>query len=226
MRRIVIKNIKQEILLNDFVPYNIVIENSKYYYSLINTIINQINGVIDDEYVFYSDDAKFLNIKQESEIIYNPFDFSYNYKKLNNNINKYILSEIKKTQIYYDFNQLNAQITSYLEQIKEEIQLPITYNDSFEINDIIKVADFKYDFNEENILNKIVNYINILMEITDIKIIFLVGIKDILTYEEIKELYKEFSLKQLNLILIDSHVKYNKLLNERLIIIDEDLCEI
>lgn len=225
MKKIVINNIRQELILDNQIIYSLVIENQHEYYKLVTSLIGQINDTTEDELFHYSDGVNLLSISTNSEIIYNFFDLTYNYKKINTQITKYIIKQVKNTKTYFDFNELNSQIVLFLEKIKDEIGLPISYKDDFVINDIIKLADFNYNTEERDILTKIVNYINLLINISNIKIIFLIGLKDLLFEDELNILCKEFIHKQINLIFIDSNRKNYILKDEKIIIIDRDLCE-
>ena len=226
MTKIVIRGIKEEINFNNEQLNHLIVENPNYYYTIASSLINQVNDIPKEEYFYYTRNDKFMDFKRSVEIILSPLNFDYNYKKINLAINKYILSEIKQGNTIIKFNELNSKISSFLQEVKEEVALPIDFKDDFQINDLLKLSDFHYDYNQEKILNKTIDYINILIDVTNISLVILIGFNSVFSLSDFSVIDYEFKSKQVNLLFIDSYDKTEHTDNEKTIIIDKDLCEI
>lgn len=80
-------------------------------------------------------------------------------------------------------------------------------------------------YKDKEYLEKLLLYVDALVEFCDIKIIVLINVKSYLNREEFFELFKHARYMQVPLFCIESHETY-KLEEEKITIIDCDLCEI
>ena len=94
------------------------------------------------------------------------------------------------------------------------------------LEDLLKACNVKPLEIYQSFLEKIICYINIFTELKNIKFFVFIGIKDILSNEDLVALYKHCSLHKVGLLLLESYKKRELLPTERAIIITEDLCEI
>ena len=78
----------------------------------------------------------------------------------------------------------------------------------------------------QTLLEKIICYINLYVELKNTKLFVFIGLKDILTDEDLDLLYHHCALQKVCLWLIESTKKRPSLPQEKVVIITEDLCEI
>ena len=94
---------------------------------------------------------------------------------------------------------------------------------------LLKLGDFKIHVDNDDILDKFIKFLKVLTELCNCKIIFIVGLHNVFTIDEIKEVYKEVCLNKINIINIE-YQKFekisNKNYNEIVYIFDKDNCEI
>ena len=78
----------------------------------------------------------------------------------------------------------------------------------------------------ENLLEKIICYINLFVELKNVSFFIFAGLKEILNDEDLSLLYRHCELVKVGLLIIEG-VKQRELLPaERAVIITDDLCEI
>ena len=94
------------------------------------------------------------------------------------------------------------------------------------LEDLLKLCNVKPTKVYESFLEKLICYINIFTELKNIKFFIFIGLKDILSDENLILLYQHCALQKVGLLLIESSKKRNLLPMERAIIITDDLCEI
>ena len=93
----------------------------------------------------------------------------------------------------------------------------------------MKLGDFRIHVEEDDILEKFIKFLKVLVQLCGIKNIFVVGLHNVFTDEEIKEIYKEVCVNKISII----NIEYQQFSNisdknyiEKVYIFDKDNCEI
>ena len=93
----------------------------------------------------------------------------------------------------------------------------------------MKLGDFRIHIEEDDILEKFINFLKVLVQLCGMKIIFIVGLHNVFTDEEVREIYKEVCVNKISIINIE-YQQFNNLSNENykeiVYIFDKDNCEI
>ena len=93
--------------------------------------------------------------------------------------------------------------------------------------DFLKLASVKFAKTYESLEEKIICYINALIELKNCDFFVFVNLKSVLSDEKLLKIYEHCRLEQVGVFLIESEKKERPLLScEKAIIITEDLCEI
>ena len=97
------------------------------------------------------------------------------------------------------------------------------------MSSLLKIGDFKIHVENDDILEKFIKFLKVLTELCSYKIIFVVGLHNVFTKDEIIEIYKEVCLNKINIINIE-YQQFKNLSNEHykeiVYIFDSDNCEI
>lgn len=94
------------------------------------------------------------------------------------------------------------------------------------IEDTLKVCGVKPSKNYDTLIEKLVCYINIFIELKSVSFFVLVGFRDVLSDEDLIALIDHCKLNKVGLFFLESGKCRKRLQEERKIIITEDLCEI
>lgn len=220
--KIVNENIETIIELNKECFYSLVLENQVYYREFLNKIVKQINEK--EEFLLLYDKGEKLDFSKEVCFIESSFNMNIEEKKLSNYIQKDIVKNLKDID-KEKFNELVLKINEYLKEITFDYDINLNFNDNISINDFIKSYDIKADFDEENFLLTFINKVKSLRILINKNIFIFNNLHLYFTKEEIETIKDEMNKLEIYFINISSF-NLDLASNEKVIIIDKDLCEI
>lgn len=223
--KLVHPNLEKHLEFNENNINVLVLESPIYFRAFIEELNKQI--IYDEGNFILSENHKELKLSKNIELILDLFNFNFTNRKITNKI----IEEAKTIALDEDYFQRTLEIISVLEEymisLVDEFDYPIKNKEKIEIDDILKIFDFKIDEQDATWLEKIVAYLEVCQRFLDIKLFVLVNFKRYLTNEELKAFYKQVSYKNISLLLIEQNIREDeKFENEKIIIVDEDLCEI
>ena len=223
--KIINKNwqIKIEIVENTI--YTLVFENKKYYRENIKELISQHKG--NEGNYIYSNDNKEIAFEKSSYIITDIFNIDINSKKILTKIYNSLLKQIIDDTVEY--NELTTHIRVYFEKLIFNSSFEVEQGEEIDINSLLKLGDFRIHVEEDDILEKFIKFLKVLVQLCGITIIFIVGLHNVFTDEEVREIYKEVCVNKISIINIE-YQQFNNLSNENykeiVYIFDKDNCEI
>ena len=223
--KIINKNWQRQIVLEDNLIHTIVFENKKYYRENILELIRQHKGY--EGGFILSNYNKEVSFDKNSYFISDLFNIDINNKKI---ISK-VYGELLKNVVddIAEYNKITSYIREYFETLVFNNNLDLEYNDEIEANLLLKLGDFKIQFEESNYLEKLIKFLKVLVELCNIKVIFIVGLYRVFSVKEVEKIYKEVCLNKIIIINIESeyqNIKKSDYYKEILYIFDQDNCEI
>ena len=123
MKTLKIKNIDSLINIEAGNIENIIIENSKLYFSIVNSII-----IDDNDYLIYSIDNDNKDLEKYSLLITTPFDLNPNNKKILTALYKKIDKEKHILKINEELEIINYKIIKTLETISLDLNQNMNFN--------------------------------------------------------------------------------------------------
>lgn len=223
--KIINKNWQRKIEIEDNIIYTVVFENKKYYRGNIIELINQHKGN-EGSYILSSDNKE-ISFDKNSYIITDIFNIDINSKKVLTKIYNSLLKEI--IEDITSFNELSTNIRLYFEKLIFNSSLEIEQGEEIDMPSLLKIGDFKIHVENDDILEKFIKFLKVLTELCSCKIIFVVGLHNVFTKDEIIEIYKEVCLNKITIINIE-YQQFKNLSNENykeiVYIFDSDNCEI
>lgn len=201
----------------------IEILNKKYFYRLIKDLIEIENGIPTEDIIF-SNNNEIINLSGKINIITDYFQFNFDSKKYNNFITKYVANSINdngKDSIIKNLKNLNLSIKKEL----SKFDLPLSINNEETFENIIKSFKIVINNIDNDLLENLLLIIDIEKTFKINNIIVFVNLKQLLTNDELVELYKYAIYNEIKLIMIDSNYYENKLNYENKLIINDDLTE-
>ena len=223
--KIINNNWQRQIVLEDNLIHTIIFENKKYYRENILELIRQHKGY--EGSFILSDNNKEVSFDKNSYFISDLFNIDINNKKI---ISK-VYGELLKNVVddIAEYNKITSYIREYFETLVFSNNIDLEYNDEIEANSLLKLGDFKIQFEESNYLEKLIKFLKVLVELCNIKVIFIVGLYRVFSVKEVEKIYKEVCLNKINIINIESeyqNIKKSDCYNEKVYIFDQDNCEI
>ena len=210
MINIFIKAINQEIDANYGVT-NISIENTDYYRLLIYNINDQI---------ILSENNKEIDISKKTIVLSNIFDIDMNEKKMINLLYKHLENQVSEA-IKEKFVCLKNQIVNLIEEVSDNSELKLIYNEDIEIIKVFTICQLQFDcFDYKNYVESLLQYLNNLNYFTNIKIFITFGLMSFISNEELIKIKSELELYNITLINFEKFTK-EKMINY---LIDDDYC--
>lgn len=216
---------QRQIVLEDNLIHTIVFENKKYYRESILELVRQHKGY--EGNFILSNNNKEVSFDKNSYFISDLFNIDINNKKI---ITK-VYGELLRNALdnIAEYNKIISYIREYFETLVFNNNLDLEYNNEIEANSLLKLGDFKIQIVESNYLEKLIKFLKVLVELCNIKVIFIVGLYRVFSVEEVGKIYKEVCLNKINIINIESeyqNIKKSDYYKEILYIFDQDNCEI
>lgn len=223
--KIVNKNWQRKIEIEENTIHTLVFENKRYYRENIIELINQHKG--NEGSFIISKNSKEIEFAKDSHIITDIFSIDINSKKVLTKVYSSLLKLVVEDVSRY--NELSTNIKVYFEKLIFDSSLEIEQGEEIDMTSLLKLGDFKIHVDNDDILDKFIKFLKVLTELCNCKIIFVVGLHNVFTIDEIKEIYKEVCLNKINIINIE-YQQFKNISNENykeiVYIFDKDNCEI
>ena len=215
-------NIETPLILSDEFVQLLIIENPSFFYTTVCDLNKQFEGEIGN-YIF-STNNQIISPAKNGDIISNLFNFDLNDKK-NLTLLQKKLESIAFSEKIVNFNELSSKIIEFIAEVASLLPFTLEYNEPQPI-DYFKIAGVKFEKQYDSLEEKIVCYINALIELKKCEFFVFINLKSVLSDEKLKQLYSHCRAEQIGLLLIESGKLRPLLTQEKAIIITEDLCEI
>ena len=201
----------------------LIIENPKEFYKFVNMFDRSMTG--EESELNFLRDGKAISAEKEGCIICDPFHFDLNDKRVVNLLCKNLAELCRYGTTQFKLSEINTYIAQLFDELFESIPFSLT-SDEITIEDLLKCLNVRFEKTYETLIEKIICFINALVELKRCKFFVFVNLKSVLSDDDLSSLYHHCALEKVGLLLIE-HTKVRQLLNEeKAIIITEDLCEI
>lgn len=206
----------EEVHLNE-----LIIESPTFY----RQIIKNLSASLDD-CNYFTLDGKTLRAKH-IDFISNPFLLNFNDKKVITTLLKLLVKQSTSESFYNETNSFKSYIIKYLDKLiyAENFNFEVETDPDFSIDSIAKAVNIHIVGDEDNFIELLTDYLDMMTELSDIKLFVFMNLRAFLEKEDIELLIKNINNHQLDLLLIESQQK-SKISNSNQLIIDKDLCEI
>ncbi|MGF6907548.1 type II-A CRISPR-associated protein Csn2 [Fusobacterium sp. PH5-44] len=221
--KLIYSNLEKHIVFQENTINEIIIENPNYFYNFIYELKSQING--NPGKFVLSDNNKELNISKEFEIITDFFSIDLNDKKITTKLYNELKSISYSEDIYLKTQTLLSNLEEYLSEIEFLSEYNFSFNSELDIVNVFKAYGINFDINNNKFIDKFFQFISLIHDLLNKKVIVLINMKSFISKEELSALYSMIAYKKIHLLLIESNEKY-KLDSEARTIIDKDICEI
>ncbi len=200
----------------------IEIENKKYFYRLVSDLYSISRGEKIDSIKFYDDSINEIS-NQSIQIINDYFNLDLEGKKVSSELQKNIISSIDEKAMQ-DLVSSYKKIYNSFNKVLHNIDLPLVMLQDFSPEVFIKALKVSIEKRDE-LLENLLLLIDINKILNLQQIIFFINLKQYLSLEELKELYKYAIYNCVPIVLIDSQTYGTTADYEKKLIIDENLDE-
>ena len=200
----------------------LIVENPTEFYNMVSDLDGQFDG---REGVFvFSMDGQIVPVGKYGAMISDLFHFDLNDKKLLTILYKR-LEGVAFAEKIANFNTLTAKLVELLEELSFATPFALEYDEP-QPSDYLKTAGLKFAKVYDTFEEKLVCYINALIELKQCEFFVFVNLKSVLSDEKLAQIYAHCRSEQVGLLLIEDGKRRQLLSCEKAVIITEDLCEI
>ena len=222
--KLINEDLNNEIIFEENKVNLLVVENKKKFVEFIQEIIKQNNG--NEGKFFLFDKNTELKIHNKVEIIKDIFDLDINNKKI---LNK-IYHELEELSIDSEFlletKNMESNLLKYIYCLIEKYDYPLEIAKGLDLKELFKLLSVKLSLCFSNKVEEILEYIDLVSRILKKEIFVLVNLHIFLEKDDIVALCRECFYKKIKLLFVENQKPDIINNEERLFIIDNDLCEI
>lgn len=197
------------------------IENKRVFRKLIKVLMN---GEPELENFIFSKNYNPLSFKKNICFIKDSYNLSISstfIKKLYDDIASFCNNEMLEQTFL-----VKEAINDFVSKIAEEFDFDFSFNEDVILQDIFKMQGIKPDTDSEDTLEALYEYIMLIKKYAGINCFVILGLHQNFDSEELEAFYKELVYRDIIILDIESYTDFVPCQNEKLTIIDKDLCEI
>lgn len=219
--RLVERELGLELELKENVVSVIVVEDIALRLPMIENLYSQVMGK-EGNWLLVENEKNY-DLGKEAEIILEPFSLELNNRKVKTKL----YQDIKTIAQDFCFSQgleVHSHICNYLESLLERIPYPVKYEEEWNILELLKAYGVELVEECDSICEKLLNYIKLINQVCGISIFITVNLKQYLTDEQMRELYKLAMYSKIQLVLIEFNMFNEQYDCEEIYILDKDSC--
>lgn len=200
----------------------LIVENPTEFYHMVSDLDGQFDGR-EGTFIF-SMDGQIVPAIKYGAMVSDLFHFDLNDKKLLTLLYKRLESVAFGDKISF-FNDLTSKTVAVLEEFFISVPFALEYDEP-QPSDYLKASGVKFAKVYETLEEKLVCYINALIELKQCEFFVFVNLKSVLSDEKLGQIYAHCRAEQVGLLLMEDGKRRQLLPCEKAVIITEDLCEI
>lgn len=201
----------------------LVIENPTEFYKKAKELKEQSEGETGG-FLLIKDDIE-LNFSKIVSVITDVLSIDMNDKKVQNALYKRLEGDFNKSNLIVDINKANSVIENILSKLFDNISIALSTTQP-QIIDYIKAFDVKVEKTYDCFIEKIICYVNLLVELKGIKLLIFINARGYFSDEDIRNLFEHCEREQLYILFVESKLPKKMQEFEVATVITEDLCEI
>ncbi len=215
-------HLETQLTISDEYVQVLIVENPTEFYNMVSDLDGQFEGR-EGTFVF-SIDGQVVSAEKHGVMIVDFFHFDLNDKKLLGLLYKR-LESMSLGEKVINFNALISKTVEFLEEVAFTTPFALEYNEPTP-SDYLKASSLKFAKVHDSFEEKLVCYINALIELKQCEFFIFVNLKSVLSDEKLEQIYSHCRAEQVGIMLIEDVKRRQLLSNEKAVLITEDLCEI
>lgn len=212
-----------EISFEHMQTQRLVIENPKDFSHYLRLLKKQAAG--DEGGWILSEKSKILNMSKSCKIITDPFEIHLNEKKILNALYEKIEKNFFDMENVLIWNEFVSNVSRMLSVLIGDMDYQLMFREEFEIKDFMKWMNIKFDYENQNLCEYVIDYMKLNHEVLKIELFIFVNIGDYLTADELEFIQKQAEYEKYYVLFWDSHDDTHEE-ESKIIHIDEEGCVI
>lgn len=202
----------------------LILEKQEKFTDFVSELKEQLSD--NDSGWILSDNGEILPFSKKLELIIDPFVTDLNQKRVLTKLYSVMEKSVVESEMLNEWRILYSSMLGMVSNVMDNMPYILQCNQEGDVTDLFKQLDVKFETNPENLLEKLIDYICVISEVFGKKVFVLVNIKSYFTKDELKLLYKKMFYEKIYLLLIENHDSNDIIEEEKVTIIDKDMCVI
>lgn len=199
----------------------LTIENKKAFYQFVTELYNQSNK--DPGNIVLSLNDTSLDISKSVEMIYQLIPFDSNKKSLLTKLYSYLKNEVV-TENYEYVCKVKSEIERFVLMLTDLTDSSLTYDEP-DVASIMKTVNLRFDDSSDSLCEILIEFFINVSSLEKNKLFVVVNLREFVSEEEYI-LFKKTVIDHKFKVLLVGSTYYDKAADERLTVIDNDLCVI
>jgi CRISPR type II-A-associated protein Csn2 len=203
-------------------PNFIIIPDVNLFFRYERELIAQSMGNIGEFSIKEYD--KDINLETEVDLIIHPYTLSLNSRKTIAHLHKRIIKETAVLEFPKKVDDIHKKLMDLLEEIRAKTLVNFVFENDIGLEDILKWYNVRFAENEDDPINLIIKYMDIIKDIMKLKIVILFHACSYFTDIQIFNLYKHFQYQNLSVIFFERFKPEFSTMNLNAFTIDMHMC--
>lgn len=216
---------QEPIVLEDDKVCVIQIENKRCYRELLCEIFYQSNHTLEGRFLV-TEESKSFDLGKDVHIVTDVLSIDSNQRKILAKLYQRLETDALESDFYLETQEILANMQKFIALLTDNETIALNFKEAINLQDLFKIADIKIECESIKLLEKILDYLEVVQEFLKPKCIIIAGLKQFFEKKEIEEIYKFAVYQEIRLILIENVLDEEIYDLEKKMIIDCDLCEI
>ncbi|MDD4508265.1 MAG: type II-A CRISPR-associated protein Csn2 [Eubacteriaceae bacterium] len=213
------------IVLEENKHYQLIIENPGIYSELMVELKGQIAGEKGRFVLSRADEL--LSISKTTDLCIDFFDSDVNQRKIVTALHHLLAKQAVNEVWYLKTQKCLADLAAYVNALTQDFELPLSVSEHYQMEDILKLMGVTIRSHPVNLLEKIVDYLNVMGKIGKVELFVLVNLKNWLNESDFMLLYDYIEYQKIQVLFVESTQRMGECSQrEKFRIIDVDGCVI
>lgn len=173
----------------------------------------------------FSEDGNEIDLSKVADMIMNPLGLDLNEKKIVSKLHLELVKTSVSEIMYEKTAELTRYIADYIMNLEDSANYTIQFSEKLDMAVLLKAMDVKYEEIEESLLEHLVRYIKLVVDLLDVRLLVFVNIRSYLNDDQFAALIQEIEYQEIKVLFIENQEK-GCVEGGMRYIIDKDGCEI
>ncbi len=202
---------------------SLIVENNCAFTEMVSCLYEQTQGENGD--FVLSEDNIPITISKNAELLTQFIPFDCNRKNLITKLYNLLKKEAMSSELYCDTQRISSEIVCYIEKLLDRISLATEPLSEPELPALFKAVDLKLGSSDGTIGEKLLEYFNACYELEGEKLFVTVNLKSYFDDKQLQDFISSVVSHKIRLLMLENNFR-KAVEGEKVIIIDNDLCEI
>jgi len=201
----------------------VVIENENHLFHTLDELHRQIN-VGEGAFMLSHKDKQF-DLAKKAALILSPWGMDFAQRKITTKLLVLAHDEVVNETNYAYTQKITSAILKYVGDLSCKLPVDLLYDFDFDITELFKIVHLRINTDDLSLPEKMLQYMKVWVQLFGECCFIFNGFRKYIDKATLSEFYQNALADKLTLLMIESDCK-NKTKEEKLYIIDSDLCQI